>query len=427
MDLLEYQAKQLFSQVEIPVLPSQSISEPAQLKNLLIPYPIVLKSQVRAGGRGKAGGVRFVENTIDAIAAAQAIFNLPIENEYPDIVLAEAKYNAEDEFFLAVMFDYQLKRPILLGSHRGGVDIESLLENMQTCVIEEEFSPFYARRLATKMGLEGNLIESVSKIIEKMYYLFWEKDLEIIEINPLGISVDGGVMALDGKIRVNDYALTRHPDLLELIHHHHHWETEKLPLQELSPESTEYSSFVSSQSSLFNLDSQGNIALLSNSVDLAIVTGNLILERKEKNKSKLGACFIIDFDSEELFKKQLKDIFNQIYNLSNIDTIFVNILGSNTLNNYLLDVITNYYQTELNLLFKVDDRLERRTGTRTRIRRSSKVEKTPEVQTITGRKPIKWILRLVGEEMKTITENLADLPIQWTDNLEKAMELVIKS
>jgi succinyl-CoA synthetase beta subunit len=422
MDLLEYQAKQLFSQVEIPVLPSQSISEPAQLKNLLIPYPIVLKSQVRAGGRGKAGGVRFVENTIDAIAAAQAIFNLPIENEYPDIVLAEAKYNAEDEFFLAVMFDYQLKRPILLGSHRGGIDIESLLENMQTCVIEEEFSPFYARRLATKMGLEGNLIDSVSKIIEKMYDLFWEKDLEIIEINPLGISFDGDVMALDGKIRVNDYALTRHPDLLELIHRHHHWETHNSAPQELSPESTEYSSFV--QSSLFSLDSQGNIALLTNSVDLAIVTGNLILERKSKNK--LGACFIVDFETEDLFKKQLKDILNQIYNLSNIDTIFVNILGSNTLNNYLLDVIANYYQTELNLLFKGDDRIERRTGTRTRSRRSSKVEETQEVQTITGRKPIKWILRLVGEEMNTITQNLADLPLQWTDNLEKAIELIIK-
>ena len=88
MDLLEYQAKELFSQVGIPVLPSQPIEDPRKLKRLHIPYPVVLKSQVRAGGRGRAGGIRFVENTIDAIAAARTIFNLPILDEYPQVLLA---------------------------------------------------------------------------------------------------------------------------------------------------------------------------------------------------------------------------------------------------------------------------------------------------------------------------------------------------
>jgi succinyl-CoA synthetase beta subunit len=78
MDLLEYQAKTLFHNVGIPVLPSQRIHDPRDLKRLQIPYPVVIKSQVRVGGRGKAGGIRLVENTIDAIAAARTIFNLPI-------------------------------------------------------------------------------------------------------------------------------------------------------------------------------------------------------------------------------------------------------------------------------------------------------------------------------------------------------------
>lgn len=99
MDLLEYQAKELFRRVGIPTLPSQTIAEPRQIKQLRIPYPVVLKSQVRAGGRGKAGGVRFVANTIDAIAAARSIFNLSILREYPEVILAEAHYNAEREFF----------------------------------------------------------------------------------------------------------------------------------------------------------------------------------------------------------------------------------------------------------------------------------------------------------------------------------------
>ena len=90
MDLLEYQAKSLFRQMAIPILPSQRIDNLADLKGLKIPYPVVLKSQVRAGGRGRAGGIKFVENTIDAVAAAQTIFNLPIEDEYPQVLLAEA-------------------------------------------------------------------------------------------------------------------------------------------------------------------------------------------------------------------------------------------------------------------------------------------------------------------------------------------------
>lgn len=99
MELLEYQAKELFNQVGIPILPSQAIANPSQIKRLQIPYPVVLKSQVRAGGRGKAGGVRFAENTIDAIAAAHAIFSLPIGGEFPEVLLAEARYRAKEEFF----------------------------------------------------------------------------------------------------------------------------------------------------------------------------------------------------------------------------------------------------------------------------------------------------------------------------------------
>lgn len=105
MDLLEYQVKEWFDKMGIPVLPSQRIDHPTDLKRLKISYPIVLKSQVHADERAKAGGVRIVETTIDAIAAAQNIFNLPIWGELPEVLLAETKYNAKDEFYLAVVLD----------------------------------------------------------------------------------------------------------------------------------------------------------------------------------------------------------------------------------------------------------------------------------------------------------------------------------
>ncbi|AFZ56405.1 succinate--CoA ligase subunit beta [Anabaena cylindrica FACHB-243] len=224
MDLLEYQVKEWFGKMGIPVLPSQRIDHPTDLKRLKIRYPIVLKSQVHADERAKAGGVRIVETTIDAIAAAQNIFNLPIWGELPEVLLAESKYDAKEELYLAVVLDTALCRPVLLGCKEPDIDWESPGDKMQYVVVEQEFSPFYARRLGLKMGLQGALMQSVSDIVEKMYQLFVQKDLDLIEINPLAVSASGQIMALNGKIRVNERAIKRHPEIVQmaakLVSHH---------------------------------------------------------------------------------------------------------------------------------------------------------------------------------------------------------------
>lgn len=217
MDLLEYQAKELFQTVGIPTLPAQRIDHPSDLRSLQIPYPVVLKSQVRRGGRERAGGIKLVETTIDAFAAAQHIFNLPIMGEYPEVLLAEAKYNADRELYVAVAISSVVRRPVLLGSAQGGSALEVASDTVQQVVVDQDFSPFYARRLAIRIGLEGKLIQAVSDIVERMYRLFVDKDLDFVEINPLGISADGEVMALDGKVAVNDGAMGRHPDLMTMM------------------------------------------------------------------------------------------------------------------------------------------------------------------------------------------------------------------
>ncbi|HEY9705892.1 MAG TPA: ATP-grasp domain-containing protein, partial [Allocoleopsis sp.] len=262
MELLEYQAKELFREVGIPILPSQRIDHPSELKSLKIPYPIVLKSQVPASGRASAGGIRFAENTIDAIAATRNIFNLAILGEYPAAVLAEVKYNAHQEFYLAVVLDYSLRRPLLLGSIQGGRDLELVLESMHYVVVDQQFSPFYARKLLVKMGLTGHLLQTVSSIVEKMYYLFAQKDLDIVEINPLGISVTGEVMALDGKISINDTAIARHPEL-SLIGANINNNLQYIP-------------------SLNITDALSNIAILCNGTGTAITTIDLLGENKIK-------------------------------------------------------------------------------------------------------------------------------------------------
>ncbi|HEY9747428.1 MAG TPA: ATP-grasp domain-containing protein, partial [Allocoleopsis sp.] len=289
MDLLEYQAKELFREMGIPVLSSQRIDHPKDLKGLKIPYPVVLKSQVRAGGRGKAGGIKFVENTIDAIAAAQTIFNLPIMGEYPEVLLAEAKYDANQEFYLAVAIDPSARRPILLGSQHGGVRLESSLEKMQQVMVDQEFSPFYARRLALKMGLQGALIQSVSAVVEKMYQLFVQRDLDLVEINPLGISIKGEVMALDGKVTANDDALNRHPDLAQLA-----VKRSQRMKETVAQSAGQYGRFAKLP---FLIEMEGgNIGILCNGAGLTMTTLDLVHQAggKPANLLNIGRDFYSD-------------------------------------------------------------------------------------------------------------------------------------
>jgi len=300
MDLLEYQAKKLFQQVGIPVLASETIADSSELKLLTLNYPIVLKSQVRVGGRGKAGGIKFVTNTIDAIAAARAIFKLSILGEYPEVILAESHYNAEAELFLGIVLDYRLQQPVLFGSVSGGMDTESLRADLQQVPITQEFSPFLAKHLAVKMGLSGDLLLGVSKIIEKMYGLFISKDLDLIEINPLGVNQDGELMALDGKMTVTKNALHRHPEFSQL------------DLASSRPRTNKDKSLQFPETSTFKYldwhNPKGKIAILTDDQDLALVCWDLIKQKKEK-----PACAIIveaKLPKHEDLLVQMQEIFD---------------------------------------------------------------------------------------------------------------------
>lgn len=315
MELLEYQAKELFRQVGIPVLPSQRINQPRDLRGLTIPYPVVLKSQVYTGQRAKAGGIRFVGNTIDAMAVAQTIFHLPIMGKYPEVLLAEAKYDADREFYLAVVLDSSSRRPVLLGSQRGGEEVESQINQIQQVIVEHEFSPFYARRLTLKMGLKGSLIQSVSAIVEKMYDLFIRQDLDLVEINPLGVSASGALMALDGKVTVNDAAFGRHPHL------------EPLVFQPLTYPGVP--SFTAPVWGLNLVELEGNIGVLCNGAGLAMTTVDLI--HKARGKSAGFVDVGTEYGQGSSFvplQKRIEQGLDRLQQISGLRVILVNIIGS---------------------------------------------------------------------------------------------------
>jgi succinyl-CoA synthetase beta subunit len=337
MELLEYQVKEWFREIGIPVLPSQKILHPTDLKRLKISYPIVLKSQVYGGERANVGGVRFAETTIDAIAAAQSIFNLPILGELPEVLLAEVKYDAEQEFFLAVVLDTAVCRPILLGCTQADIDWEEAGEKMQHVVVEQEFSPFYARRLAIKMGLQGALMLSVSRIVEKMYQLFLEKDLDLVEINPLGVSSSGEVMALNGSVSVNERAIARHPEIAEMaakIANRHH--------------------NIDFKPSLGNWDGvelHGKIGILGNGTGSVLSTLDLLVSAGGKPSVCLNLRHGFPTDtSPTTFRERLEKALNILASDKSIQVILINFLGSIPQVEEVAEAIANFISHNKNEL-----------------------------------------------------------------------------
>lgn len=374
MDLLEYQAKELFRQMGIPVLPSQRIAHPRDLKGLKISYPVVLKSQVRTGGRGKAGGIKFVENTIDAVAAAQAIFHLPIMGCYPEVLLAEAKYNADREFYLAIMLDSSTRRPLMLGSRQGGVEVESKLEHMQQVVVDQEFSSFYARRLALKMGLEGELIQSVSLVLEKMYNLFIQQDLDLIEINPLAVSTTGELMALDGRIIADDAALGRRSNIAAFI--------ATIPDTALTNLTGNEKGKLTCN--LKRVQLEGNIGVLCNGAGLTMATLDLIQSAKGKTASfvDIGGEYRHNCPPETL-QERLQQGLDLLLADKTVKAVLVNVLGSVISCRQVAEGMTFYLRNRKN---------------------------TPPI-----------VVRLVGDRVEQAADLLAKSKIPMTDSLEDAI------
>ena len=409
MDLLEYQAKQLFAQVDIPVLPSQPLLNASDLKNLQIPYPVVLKSQVLASERMKYGGVRFVDNTIDAIAVAQSLFNLPIKQEYPQVVLAEAHYDAQDELFLGIMIDYALKKPVLLGSAYGGDDVEFLLDNVQRCVIEEEFSPFYARSLARKIGLTGNSLLSVTDIVEKMYHLLITYDLDLIEINPLGMNQNGELMALDGKIRVNDFALHRHQQLLTFfspeLDNNVQNQTEDLSQLDFLP-------YESVQE--FELQPDSNMMLITDNLDQTI----FMIKNLQQNNNYFNRCQLLSLKNKEFWQKNINTFIARLKQLNKIELILVNHGSKDEFVDILLAKITADYQEEKNNInLGSEERSERPTGFRTK-----KKNKQKQIKSTPNRRKINWLVRNMSPDYQL--DRFDDLPIHFVTSLESIEQVI---
>ena len=230
MDLLEYQGKQLFAKHGVPVpegSPATTV-EDAVAAAEKVGYPCVVKAQVQIGGRGKAGGIKIAQNADEARRHAEAILGMDIRGprgEGPfkvDEVWVERASDIDDEYYASIILDRSAKKVMTMLSAMGGMNVEEIAERDPDALVRRHvepgdgFDPDAARRLAADAKLDEDVRDRVAEVMVKLYEAFGALDATLIEVNPLIVTRDREVVALDSKVTIDNSALFRQPEVAEL-------------------------------------------------------------------------------------------------------------------------------------------------------------------------------------------------------------------
>jgi succinyl-CoA synthetase beta subunit len=229
----EYQAKQIMSDYGVPIPKGRVVSTPAEARQVAqeLGVPVVVKAQIHAGGRGKGGGIKLADTPAQAEEAAKQVIGMRLvthqtgpEGRIVKKVLVEEQVQAERELYLAIVIDSGSARTVVMASEAGGVDIEQVAakspEKIHKAFVDPAvgFQPYEGRQLAFATNLGSDLLRPAVGLMSGLYKAFAAKDSSLAEINPLVVTSDGRLLALDAKMNFDDNALFRHPDIAELRH-----------------------------------------------------------------------------------------------------------------------------------------------------------------------------------------------------------------
>lgn len=268
MKIHEYQAKQIFADYEIPVsdeILCHSVEDVEKAADKL-ELPVVVKAQVLAGGRGKAGGVKLAKTKEELVDAANQILGMDIKGYTVEKVLTAKAISFTDEFYVGLTIDRNTKSVVFMASAEGGVEIEEVAKDnpdaIHKFVIDAEIGlmPFQARQIAFKLFDDIKLVRQGADLFEKLYRVFMDTDASLAEINPLVITADGNLMALDGKMNFDDNALFRQAEILEMR----------------EPTEDEKTEIEAKEKGLSFIKLDGNIGCMVNGAGLAMATMDII-------------------------------------------------------------------------------------------------------------------------------------------------------
>lgn len=276
MKIHEYQAKKILDKYGLQIPRGEVADTPSKAREIAekIGSKVVLKAQVHAGGRGKGGGIKLASNPEEAEKVAQEMIGMTLvthqtgpEGKLVKRILVEEALDIAQELYVGIVIDRAKEEPVVMASSEGGVEIEKVAAETPELIFKEYinpatgFIPFQARKLAFKLGLKGNILKQGVKFIMDLYKAFQATDASLAEINPLLITEQGNVLALDAKMNFDDNALPRHPDIQDMR-----------DLDEEAPLEVEASKF-----NLNYIKLDGNVGCMVNGAGLAMATMDIIM------------------------------------------------------------------------------------------------------------------------------------------------------
>lgn len=324
MNIHEYQGKQIFARYGIPIpkgIPAFTVPDAAAAAKQLISETgnevVVVKAQIHAGGRGKAGGVKVVKGAAAAEEAAKALLGSTLvtpqtgaKGKVVNRVYVEQGLQIAREIYLAMLVDREARRVVFMASTEGGVEIEKVAAETPEKILKEwvdpatGLMPYQARKIGFKLGLSGTTMNEFVSFATKMYEMFVKEDCALVEVNPFLITKDGSVVALDAKIGLEENASFRHKE----------WETLRDASEENAVETA------AKQAGLSYVALEGNIGCLVNGAGLAMSTMDII-----KHFGGEPANFL-DVGGGAT-KEQVTEAFKIIVKDPDVKGIFVNIFG----------------------------------------------------------------------------------------------------
>ena len=320
MDLFEYQARDLFEANSIPVLKAKVATTAAQARDAAqeIGGKVVVKAQVKVGGRGKAGGVKLAENGDDAFVKAEAILGMDIKGHIVKKVMIAAAAPIENEYYLAILLDRSNRSFLVMASVAGGMDIEEVAhktpEKLAKVHIDpnEGISQEKALAIVRQGGFGSDVENQVADVLVTLWKTFQSSDATLVEVNPLVKTVDGRVIALDGKVTLDDNAAFRHPEFEALIDHE-----AADPLEALAKERD-----------LNYVKLQGEVGVIGNGAGLVMSTLDVVAYAGEKFGGVKPANFLDIGGGASA--QVMADGLSIILGDKDVKSVFVNVFGGIT-------------------------------------------------------------------------------------------------
>jgi succinyl-CoA synthetase beta subunit len=320
MKIHEYQAKELFKKYSVPV-PEGGVAfkadEAVAVANKLANYPVVVKAQIHAGGRGKGGGVKLAQSADEVQSVAREIIGMKLvtpqtgaDGRLVKKVLVEQGLNIEKELYLSIIPDRASAQIVVMASEAGGMDIEAVAAKTPEKIIKVPINPllgiqaYHCRAVAFGLNLSPAVMKPFVAMLKKLYRLFVDYDCSLVEINPLVITAEEAVMALDAKVNFDDNALFKHPDIHEYR-----------DIDEEDPLEVEASKF---NLNYINLD--GNVGNMVNGAGLAMATMDII---KQAGAEPANFLDVGGGASAEMVENGFRIILSD----KNVKGILINIFG----------------------------------------------------------------------------------------------------